>query len=245
MTGAGRSAEPTETTAVILCGGRGERLRPFTETLPKPLVPLNGLPLLGHLLGWLRRQGVRRFVLCTGYRAEEIERWASANAPPGSETVCVDSGEAAAMSDRLIDARPRVPGRALVCYGDTLANVDLAGLHEVHGRSGGLATMCVYPLRSPFGIVRLAERSSQVAGLDEKPVLPHWINIGYVLCEPAALDLLDRGSDLVAFLRKLAARRALAAHRHRGRHLTVNTEKERAEAESEIEFFTLMEGDVR
>lgn len=231
-----------DVTAVVLCGGKGERLRPFTESMPKPLVPLRGRPLLDHLLDWLVGQGLRRFVLCTGHKAEQIERHVAASPRSGVEVTCVDSGEAS-MADRILDARPRVPGRALVCYGDTLANVEVARLAEEHGRAGALATVTVHPLRSPFGIVEVDEASRRVLGLHEKPVLPHWINIGYVLCEPAALDLLQRGSDLVAFLGRVAGLGRLQAHLHTGKHLTVNTEKERSQAESEIEFFTLPEGE--
>jgi glucose-1-phosphate cytidylyltransferase len=228
---------------VLLCGGKGERLRPFTEHFPKPLVPLNGKPLLQHLLRYLTLQGVRRFVLCTGYKAEAIARFVQELAlPPELEVVCVDSGEAASMADRVLDARKHVPGRALVCYGDTLANVDLGSLAGRHTASGALATVTVYPLRSPYGIVSLKGDSDRVAGLLEKPVLPYWINIGFILCEPAALDTLRRGTDLVTFLAALAEHGAVRAHKHQDKHLTVNTEKERSEAEGEIEFFTLLEG---
>jgi glucose-1-phosphate cytidylyltransferase len=237
------SSPLSDVTAVLLCGGRGERLRPFTEHLPKPLVPLHGRPLLRHLLGYLSRQGVRRFVLCTGYKAEAIHRFVEETPLlPAERVECVFSGEDASMADRVLDARRHVPGRALICYGDTLANVDLAALSERHGRTGALATVAVYPLQSPYGIVSLEGGTDRVMGLLEKPVLPYWINIGFILCEPAALELMQRGTDLVTFLGALAEREALRAHPHQGRHLTVNTEKERSEAEGEIEFFTLLEG---
>ena len=146
------------------------------------------------------------------------------------------------MADRILDARTFAPGRLLICYGDTLANIDLSQLLYDHVRSKALATMSVYPLKSPFGIVSVEEASAKVIALDEKPVLPHWINIGYVLCEPEVLDLLERGTDLIAFLNTVAGQGRLYAHRHHDRHLTVNTEKERADAERDIEFFTLPEG---
>jgi glucose-1-phosphate cytidylyltransferase len=233
----------SDVTAVLLCGGKGERLRPFTEHFPKPLVPLNGKPLLQHLLRYLSLQGVRRFVLCTGYKAEAIVRFVEQlHLPAELEVVCVDSGEAANMADRVLDARKHVSGRALVCYGDTLANVDLGSLARRHTESGALATMTVYPLRSPYGIVSLEQDTDRVSGLLEKPVLPYWINIGFILCEQAALDAMRRGTDLVTFLGSLAEHGAVRAYQHQGKHLTVNTEKERNEAEGEIEFFTLLEG---
>lgn len=230
-----------ELTAVVLCGGKGERLRPFTESLPKPLVPLNGRPLLAYLLEHLHRQGVRRFVLCTGYKAAEIERFAREHPLPGAELRCIDAGDVS-MADRVIAARGCVPGRALLCYGDTIANVDLSELERSHERARAMATVSVYPLQSPFGVVDVAEGSGRVVGLSEKPLLPYWINIGYIFCELAALDLLVPGADLVGFLREVMAREALHAYRHRGKHLTVNTEKERSEAEHEVEFFSVVEG---
>ena len=232
--------QAADVTAIVLCGGKGERLRPFTESFPKALAPLNGKPLLHHLLRSLERGGISKAVLCTGYRAEAIDDFLRRE-PPALKIACVNSGEDAAMADRVLDALPHVSARALICYGDTMANVDLATLEAEHRRSGAAATITVYPLHSPFGIVEIAENGA-VHGIAEKPVLPHWINIGYLLCERAALACLRRGTDLAEFAAELSQRGQLRAFRHTGRHITVNTEKERAEAEAHItEFFTVME----
>ena len=234
----------SDLTAILLCGGKGERLRPFTETLPKALVPLNGEPLLAHLLRYLSSAGVTRVVVCVGYKAEAIESFLGERPDLSREATCVDSG-GASMTDRILDALPHVRGRALVCYGDTLANVDLGGLLKAHRRSGALATLTTYPLSSPFGIVRFDE-SKRITAFEEKPPLPYWINIGFLLCEPGAFEFLRRGSDMPQFLSALAGAGALYAYEHTGKHLTVNTEKERAVAETEvIEFFTYMDGQAK
>jgi glucose-1-phosphate cytidylyltransferase len=226
-------------TAVLLCGGKGERLRPFTDKMPKPLLPLNGKPLLAHLMHWLAAAGVRRFVVCVGYKAEILEAFVRELRQPGWDVVCVNSGDAS-MTDRLLDARRHVQGRALICYGDTIANVDVAALRRHHEAQGALVTMTVYPLRSPFGVVSFGS-DGRVTGFLEKPWLPHWINVGYMLCEPAGLDYLCPGSDMVAYLEKLAGDGALQAFRHEGKHLTVNTEKDRQQAEQDIiEFYTVL-----
>jgi glucose-1-phosphate cytidylyltransferase len=228
----------SELTAVLLCGGKGERLRPFTQTLPKPLVPLNGKPLLYHLLKYLAGNGVRRFAVCVGFKAEHIEGFLNEVREPDWEVVCVNSGDAS-MTDRLLDARAHIPGQALICYGDTLANLDLAAQRRQHQAHGALMTVAVHPLQSPFGIVNL-DGEGRVTGFAEKPRLPHWINIGFMLAEPAALDFLRRGSDMPAFLGSLAAAGRLHAYKHEGKHLTVNTEKERSQAEADlIGFYTL------
>jgi len=219
-------------TAILLCGGRGERLRPFTDNLPKPLVPLEGQPLLGHLMLYLAAAGIRRFAVCVGYRAELIREFLRAHADPHWQVECIDSGEAS-MTDRIMDAAATVGEQALICYGDTLANVDVMRLRADHRAHGGLATVTVHPFRSPFGIVQ-SDESSRVSGFLEKPLLPYWINIGFLLCEKAALGYLRRGIDMPEFLDSLARDGVLFAYRHQGRHITVNTERDRETAEAQL-----------
>src|SRR4051794_32488540 len=115
-------------TAILLCGGKGERLRPFTDALPKPLVPIKGHPLLYHLIRYLYANGIRRFVICTGYKAEAVEEFVREYGRPEWQIRCVNSGDVS-MTDRLLSARRFVTGPALICYGDTLANVDLNSLY--------------------------------------------------------------------------------------------------------------------
>jgi glucose-1-phosphate cytidylyltransferase len=231
----------SQLTAILLCGGKGERLRPFTETMPKAMVPLKGEPLLSHLLRYLIAAGINRFVICVGYKAEAIESFLSENYPHSEQITCVNSGDAS-MTDRLLDARPHVPGRALVCYGDTLANIDLPSLLQDHEQRGALATLTVYPLHSPFGVVHFDD-SKRATAFAEKPRLPYWINIGFLVCEPAAFDFVNRGSEMPEFLSTLAQAGVLYTHEHAGKHLTVNTEKDRALAETEmIEFYTYVGG---
>ncbi|MGH9941441.1 MAG: nucleotidyltransferase family protein, partial [Pyrinomonadaceae bacterium] len=103
----------------------------------------------------------------------------------------------------------------------------------------------VYPLHSPFGIVGF-DAAKCVHTFDEKPLLPYWINIGFMLCEPEALNFLKPDTDMPDFLSSVAAAGRLFAHQHTGQHLTVNTEKDRELAETQmIEFFTHPNGQVR
>jgi glucose-1-phosphate cytidylyltransferase len=230
-------------TAVLLCGGKGERMRPLTESLPKPLIPIGGRPLLEHLIRYLESSGIGRFILCVGYKAELIEEFAR-NLPTQSEIICIDSGDAS-MTDRILDVRRHVTGRMLVCYGDTLANIDIEGLCSRHEQSNAPATMTVYPLQVPFGIVDVGD-NGEVKRFREKPQLPYWINIGFFLFEAGALDVLRRNSNIPEFLDELKSSGDLFAFRHAGRHLTVNTQKDRQAAESEItEFFTVLDSDFR
>jgi NDP-sugar pyrophosphorylase family protein len=219
-------------TAVILCGGEGRRLMPLTGTLPKPLVSVNGRPLLAFLMEHLAAAGIRRFLLCVGHRSECFAQFVREHAHPSWAVDCVDSGQAS-MTGRILHARERVPGTMLVCYGDTIANLDLAALWQGHRESALPATLTVHPLRSPFGIVDLGPENL-VLRFREKPLLPYWINIGFLLLEPAALDLIPPGSDMPEFLTILSRAGLLRAHLHHGKHITINTEKDHQQAQSEI-----------
>jgi NDP-sugar pyrophosphorylase family protein len=225
-------------TAILLCGGKGERLKPFTDLLPKALVPLNGKPILLYLIRYLEAAGISRFVVCTGYKAEAIEEFIGQTRRPRLNPVCVNSGDVT-MTERIRAARPHVPDAALICYGDTVANVDIAELLKHHHQAGAEATLTVHPLRSSFGIVNFDERH-QIASFEEKPLLPYWINIGFLVCEARALDRIRPNSDMPEFLGELARNRVLSAFPHQGKHLTINTEKERVLAEAEIiDLFTV------
>ena len=230
-------------TALILCGGKGERLKPLTEAIPKPLVPLSGRPLLYHLMRYLSLWGLRDFILCTGYKSEGIEEFVRAKCPKDWKVRCSNAGEAVSMTDRILHAREHLSGKTLVCYGDTLANIDLHNLREEHERHHALATLSIYPFQSPFGIVHL-NSNKRITRFQEKPVLPYWINIGFLLCEPEAFDFLKPQSDMPEFLSALSKGKVLYAYKHHGRHLTINTEKERQEANRMIQFFTFLNGGV-
>ncbi len=225
-------------TAVLLCGGKGERLRPLTEHCPKPLVPLGGRPILLHLVEYLLASGVQRFVFCVGYKAEMMDQFLASHFPDRNRFRAVDSGDAT-MTDRLVDARAQVGGRALVCYGDTLANVSVPALIQAHEARSALATLTIYPLQSPYGVVD-STGDGAIVSFREKPVLPYWINIGFLLLEPQILAGIQRGSDMPQFLEGLAKAGRFFAFRHEGGHLTVNTEKERVDAEQQLpQLFTV------
>src|SRR6266542_2865983 len=114
-------------TAVLLCGGKGERLMPFTENVPKPMVPLNGQPLLYHLMKHLWSGGISRFVICVGYKVEIIEAFVADQRNPGWEAVCVDSGDAS-MTDRILDAREQAARPVQASIGHArIARIDAHG----------------------------------------------------------------------------------------------------------------------
>lgn len=208
---------PGKPPVVILCGGRGARLREHTQEIPKPLVEIGGLPILWHVIQLYAAQGFTRFLLATGYKGELIERFvAGASWPGGVEVQCADTGQDTPTGGRLKLLAPSLRGeRFCATYADGLANVDLEALLAYHDGHGRLATMTVVRPELQFGVTELDGEDGRVLGFHEKPRSEHWINGGFFCFEPCVLDYLRRDSVLERDpLERLAADGELRAHRH-------------------------------
>lgn len=204
-------------TVVILCGGRGTRLQEHTRSIPKPLVEIGGRPIVWHVIQIYAAQGLRDFVLLTGYRGEMIEEFASATTWPEGVTVrCLDTGLDTPTGGRIHRAADLLEGRRfLATYADGVADIDLDALRAFHAGGGALATMTVVRPELQFGIADLD--GDRVLGFQEKPPSEHWVNGGFFVFEPAALDAI--GPDHVLErepLEALASAGQLRAFRHEG-----------------------------
>ena len=130
---------------VILCGGRGTRLREHTQTIPKPLVEIGGRPILWHVIRIYAHQGFHRFVLCLGHKGELIEEFVRNNGLPSGLTIeCVQTGEETPTGGRIARVRDRLEGsRFCATYADGVADIDLTALLDFHVSHGALATLTV------------------------------------------------------------------------------------------------------
>jgi glucose-1-phosphate cytidylyltransferase len=205
-------------TVVILCGGRGTRLQEHTRTIPKPLVEIGGRPILWHVMQIYLAQGLHRFVLCTGYLGEAIERFVVDEAwPEGTEVRCVDTGDDTPTGGRIARVRELLgDGPFATTYADGLADIDLDALARFHLEHGGLATMTVVRPELQFGVTEL-DGDGRVRGFREKPRSDHWINGGFFCFEPGVFDYLSDSSVLEREpLEGLADDDQLRAFRHTG-----------------------------
>ena len=218
-------------TVLILCGGRGTRLREHSAAVPKPLVEIGGRPIVWHVIQLYLAQGFRRFVLLTGYRGEEIEDFVGGESwPPDAEITCLETGEDTPTGGRLHVASRRL-GSAPVCvtYADGVADIDFASLLSFHAAHGAAATMTVVRPRLQFGVAEL-NGDGVVRGFEEKPRSEHWVNGGFFCFEPAALEHIGPGSVLEREpLESLAAAGQLRAFRHDGFWECMDTYKDAVE----------------
>jgi glucose-1-phosphate cytidylyltransferase len=216
------------TDALVLCGGKGTRAYPHTVDVPKPLLHVDGRPVLHHLLGIYARQGFTRFVLAAGYKCELIEQFA-AGLPAEWTVEVVDTGVETNTAGRIRACRDRVGERFFANYADGLADVDLRALLGCHAAHGRAATLTTVPLPSQYGTLETDE-AGVVRRFREKPRLPdHRINAGFFVLEQRALDLAA-GDDLERdVLPGLAASGELVAFRHDGFWRSMDTYKDALE----------------
>ncbi len=203
---------------VILCGGRGTRLREHAAAMPKPLVEVGGRPIIWHVIQIYACQGYENFVLLTGYRGEQIERWAeAANWAQEVHLECIDTGLDTPTGGRLKLAAERIGDEPfLLSYADGVADLDLASQAEFHQSHGGLATLTAVKPVLPYGITELDD-AGRVLGFQEKPRIDRWVNMGFFRMEPGVFDYLDEESVLEREpLERMAADGRLHAYRHEG-----------------------------
>jgi glucose-1-phosphate cytidylyltransferase len=210
--------DPAELSVVILCGGRGTRLQERTQSIPKPLVEIGGRPILWHVVQIYLAAGFRRFVLCTGYKRELIERFAAEGPwPEGVVVECLDTGVDTATGGRVRQAALTLPGLPFCAtYADGVADVDLRALLAFHVAHGGIGTMTVVRPELQFGVAEIGA-DDRVRGFREKPRAEQWVNGGFLCFEPSVLDVLADDSVLEREpLERLAAAGELHAFRHEG-----------------------------
>jgi NDP-sugar pyrophosphorylase family protein len=217
--------------AIILAGGKAERLGEAAGGRPKALVQIGGRALVSYQVGQLARAGVGRVIIsCSEGQAERFEDELSRIGP---EIVTAAEPERLGRGGaiRFAAGFRRESGPLYVLNGDELIDVDLAALLARHGEHGPAGTITVVRPRSPFGVVNVDE-GDVVTGFDEAATLPVWVSCGvYVLDEEALVRMPEQGDHETTTFPELASEGKLRAFRHEGTWLTVNTPKDLRRAE--------------
>lgn len=211
--------------AIILAGGKAERLGEAAGGRPKALVELAGRPLAAYQVEQLAAAGVTRVLVSCAAGQEGV--FETALGGIGPEVVAVPEPEPLGRGGgiRYAAQQRREQGDVFALNGDELVDVDLSQLLDLHREREAAATITVVPLRSPFGVVDLD--GDLVTGFREAPRLDQWVSCGiYVLGEAALEGFPERGDHETSTFPELAAEGRLRALRHEGVWLTVNTPKD-------------------
>ena len=225
--------------ALILAGGRGERLLPLTDSVPKSMVPVAGKPILLHQVQWLQRAGVDDVVFLAGYRSEAIKEFFGDGSSYGFHALysIEDSplGRGGAIRKGM-ELVPESEGSLIVTNGDVITEESIAAITATYRRNleanpAHQATVMVVPLKSPYGLVDLNSQD-EVEGFREKAELPYWINGGiYVFSRDIQEQLPELGDHETTTFPALAAAGKLSAHRSHAFWRSVDSFKDLREAE--------------
>lgn len=211
-----------------MCGGHGLRLKGNFGDTPKPLVSLQGKPLLCYIIEHYRRYGVHEFILLVGENEREFQAFARSFSGNGLTIDVLQTGSDTPTGGRIKRVEPILEGeeRFFVTYGDGVSDIDIEALLARHRSSGKLVTLTAVRPTLPFGLVRLNEQNL-VTSFVEKPVIDEWINAGFFVLERAALEHIQSDSDFENdVLPALSTRRDLVAYTHTGFWRSMDTYKD-------------------
>ena len=220
--------------AMTIAGGRGERLQPLTDQICKPMVPVNGIPLLQHQAHWLRSNGVTDIVFLTGYRAEQVEEHFGDGSRFGfrahysPEDQPLGRGGAVKQGFQLV---PLDVEDVIVVNGDVLSDQPLSPLLKLRRDNNSAAAITLIPYVSAFGVVLVSEYDI-VTSFAEKTELPFWINGGiYVFERELENEFPDVGDHETSTFPQVVTDRGMRALRSTANWISVDSHKDLREAE--------------
>jgi NDP-sugar pyrophosphorylase family protein len=226
--------------AVILAGGKGRRLRPYTTVLPKPLMPLGDMPIIEVVLRQLAASGFDQVTVAVGYLAELLMAYCGDGSKFGLKLSYSREEEPLGTAGplALIDGL-RQGDTFLVMNGDVLTSLDLRGLVQQHRASGAAATIATHQRQQQinYGIIE-SDQGNRVTAYIEKPVHRYQVSMGIYVLEPAVLGFIPRGQylDLPDLVRELmAAGRPVVAYPFDGYWLDIGRHDDYEQAVEEFE----------
>jgi NDP-sugar pyrophosphorylase family protein len=228
--------------ALILAGGKGERLRPLTDSVPKPMVPVCDKPILLHQIEWLKQVGVTDVVFLVGYRWQTIQDYFKDGREFGvrAHYSIEDSplGRGGAIRQGLTQV-PEEEDSVLVLNGDIVTDEIPSAVLDYYRQKKAtdpsqMAAIMVVPMVSPYGLVDTNDQND-VVGFREKVELPYWINAGiYVFDRRIAPQLPELGDHETSTFPQLAQARKISAFKSRAFWRSVDSFKDLREAEEHL-----------
>jgi len=222
-------------TVIILCGGKGQRLRPLTYELPKPLIKIKKKTILEYIIGHFLKFKIKNLVIATGYKHSLLKKFVNQKYKNGNIKV-INTGLRSNILQRIKKIKKNDNGHFLVCYGDTLVDINLDKLINFYLNNNNKILISSYELKSSFGILDI-DKNDTVKQFKEKPKLGIWFNIGYILFSKNYNKILEKFNKFESFLDYCSKNNLMKSFKHRGKHITINTITELENAKLEINKF--------
>ncbi|CUH97095.1 hypothetical protein P22_3221 [Propionispora sp. 2/2-37] len=218
--------------ALLLAGGLGTRLRPLTDNIPKPMVPILGQPHLKRLINYLALSGIDEVVVTTGYRAKDIELALGDGSDLGVAIRYVNENTPLGTGGAIKNAEKHFDGTFLIFNADILSEIDVQAMLKHHKQHNAAATIAVKQVNNPsqYGVIEY-DADYRIRSFKEKPppseTSSNWINAGVYAFEPAILREIPAGLTVSVeretFPALLSQNHKLVAYRYEGYWLDIGT----------------------
>jgi len=179
---------------VILAGGLGTRLRPYTFLLPKPMLPVGPKPIMEHILEWLKGSGISDVVVSTGYLGKMVQEYFGDGTEWDVNIAYATSPRPMGTAGQLKAAEAKVRGRFVCIYGDALLDFDLRKAIDFHDKKQATATMVLmkYSTEMKYGFME-TDKEGRLTEWKEKPEISGYINVGCYVMEKSFLRYVPAG----------------------------------------------------
>ena len=212
---------------VILAGGYGTRLSEYTKTIPKPMIDINGKPMIYHIMRFFSNAGFKEFLIATGYKSEVIKKFFKKTQNNWNIKI-VDTGKKTMTGGRLKKLKKYIGNKTfMMTYGDGLSNVNLKKLLTFHKRNKKLVTLTAVRPPARFGVIKF--KCNLVNYFKEKSKVDEgWINGGFFVMEPKFLQYIKGDNTYLERepLEKITKAKQLAAFKHTGFWQCVDTKRD-------------------
>jgi len=222
-------------SVIILCGGAGQRLRPLTEKVPKPLIKIKNKTIIEYIINHFYKYKIKNIIIATGYKHKLLKQFINKKYK-NQKIKVLDTGLKTEIIKRVSKISKYLSDNVVLCYGDTLVDINLNKLIKFYLKDKKKFIVSSYELKSSFGILDMNHKNI-VTGFREKPNLGMWFNVGYFVFSNKYLKILKNFKKFENFLFYLAKTKNMKAFKHTGKHVTVNTISELEEAKLQIKKF--------
>lgn len=190
--------------AIILTGGQGTSMRPYTYEMPKSLLPVKGKPILEHLINGLKKTGITEIILCTGYLGEKIKEHFGNGEKYGVQLIYSHEQKPLLTGGSILKVKPLVDNEPfLVIHGDILTNFSFGDLIDFHKQTDSLATAALTSVNQPTGLGQLKLHGTKLVRFyqtsEKDDVKSHLVNTGMYACEPGIFAHFPRGKQAFLF----------------------------------------------
>ncbi len=196
---------------VLLCGGKGQRLRPHTLRTPKPLLVVNKKPFLFFLIKNFLKINVNQIILATGYKAEKVENFVNKYFKNNKKIKMINSGNVDIIK-RLKDSSELIKKDFFVCYGDTYVDIDLKKYIKKFYSSKKSCSVVSSFYKLKYGTIEYNKISKVVKKFKEKPIIDDTINLGYFVFKKDLIKEIKKNKSWINFLTKISKKKEMVTH---------------------------------